>query len=252
MAALLELSNVQKAYGNHEVLDSLNFKVQRGEFVAIVGKSGCGKSTLLRLIAGLEKTTDGHVQMNGKPISKQMDQIKIMFQDGRLLPWKNVLANVSLGLKKNEQHKGEELLDQVGLADRADAFPNVLSGGQRQRVALARALVHEPELLLLDEPLGALDALTRIEMHQLVETLWQEKKFTAILVTHDVEEAVALSNRVIIIEDGRIGLAQSINLPYPRERDHPVFVKIVNKIRNHILGKNKEETIEYSLKSTSI
>ena len=252
MAALLELSNVQKAYGDHEVLDSLNFKVQRGEFVAIVGKSGCGKSTLLRLIAGLEKTTDGHVQMNGKPVSKQMDQIKIMFQDGRLLPWKNVLANVNLGLKKSERHKGEELLNQVGLADRADAFPNVLSGGQRQRVALARALVHEPELLLLDEPLGALDALTRIEMHQLVETLWQEKKFTAILVTHDVEEAVALSNRVIIIEDGRIGLAQSINLPYPRERDHPVFVKIVNKIRNHILGKNKEETIEYSLKSTSI
>jgi len=175
-----------------------------------------------------------------------------MFQNGRLLPWKNVLANANLGLKKNERHKGEELLDQVGLAERADAFPNVLSGGQRQRVALARALVHEPELLLLDEPLGALDALTRIEMHQLVETLWQEKKFTAILVTHDVEEAVALSNRVIIIEDGRIGLAQSINLPYPRERDHPVFVKTVNKIRNHILGKNKEETIEYSLKSTSI
>lgn len=252
MAALLELSNVQKAYGQHEVLDSLNFKVQRGEFIAIVGKSGCGKSTLLRLIAGLEKTTDGHVQMNGKSVSKQMDQIKIMFQDGRLLPWKNVLANVNLGLKKSEWHKGEELLNQVGLAERADAFPNVLSGGQRQRVALARALVHEPELLLLDEPLGALDALTRIEMHQLVETLWQEKKFTAILVTHDVEEAVALSNRVIIIEDGRIGLVQSINLPYPRERDHPVFVRTVNKIRNHILGKNKEETIEYSLKSTSI
>lgn len=252
MAALLELSNVQKAYGDHEVLDSLNFKVQRGEFIAIVGKSGCGKSTLLRLIAGLEKTTDGHVQMNGKSVSKQMDQIKIMFQDGRLLPWKNVLANVNLGLKKSEWHKGEELLNQVGLAERADAFPNVLSGGQRQRVALARALVHEPELLLLDEPLGALDALTRIEMHQLVETLWQEKKFTAILVTHDVEEAVALSNRVIIIEDGRIGLVQSISLPYPRERDHPVFVRTVNKIRNHILGKNKEETIEYSLKSTSI
>ena len=252
MAALLELSNVQKAYGQHEVLDSLNFKVQRGEFIAIVGKSGCGKSTLLRLIAGLERTTDGHVQMNGKSVSKQMDQIKIMFQDGRLLPWKNVLANVNLGLKKSEWHKGEELLNQVGLAERADAFPNVLSGGQRQRVALARALVHEPELLLLDEPLGALDALTRIEMHQLVETLWQEKKFTAILVTHDVEEAVALSNRVIIIEDGRIGLVQSINLPYPRERDQPVFVRTVNKIRNHILGKNKEETIEYSLKSTSI
>ncbi len=252
MAALLELSNVQKAYGQHKVLDSLNFKIQRGEFIAIVGKSGCGKSTLLRLIAGLEKTTGGHVQMNGKPVSKQMDHIKIMFQDGRLLPWKNVLANVNIGLKKNERHKGEELLEQVGLLERADDYPNVLSGGQRQRVALARALVHEPELLLLDEPLGALDALTRIEMHQLVETLWQEKKFTAILVTHDVEEAVALSNRIIIIEDGHIGLVQSINLPYPRERDHPVFVKTVNKIRNHILSKHKEETIEYSLKRTSI
>ncbi len=251
MAALLELSNVQKAYGQHKVLVSLNFKIQRGEFIAIVGKSGCGKSTLLRLIAGLEKTTAGHVQMNGKPVSKQMDHIKIMFQDGRLLPWKNVLANVNIGLKKNERHKGEELLEQVGLLERADDYPNVLSGGQRQRVALARALVHEPELLLLDEPLGALDALTRIEMHQLVETLWQEKKFTAILVTHDVEEAVALSNRIIIIEDGDIGLVQSIYLPYPRERAHPVFVKTVNKIRNHILSKHKEEIIEYSLKRTS-
>ena len=252
MAALLELSNIKKTYGSHDVLESLNFKVQRGEFIAIVGKSGCGKSTLLRLIAGLESTTEGHVQMNGKPVSKQLGQIKIMFQDGRLLPWKSVVDNVTLGLKKNERHKGEKLLEQVGLADRAAAFPNVLSGGQRQRVALARALVHEPELLLLDEPLGALDALTRIEMHQLVETLWKEKKFTAILVTHDVEEAVALSNRVIIIDEGRIGLAQSINLPYPRERDHPVFVKTVNKIRNHILGKNIDGSLHYSLKSTSV
>ncbi len=148
--------------------------------------------------------------------------------------------------------KGEDLLAQVGLAERAEAFPSVLSGGQKQRVALARALVHEPELLLLDEPLGALDALTRIEMNQLVEALWQEKRFTAILVTHDVEEAVALSNRVIIIEDGRIGLVQSIHLPYPRERDHPIFVETVNKIRSHILGKDKEKSREYSLKSTSI
>lgn len=252
MAALLELLNVKKAYGEHDVLDGLNFKVQRGEFIAIVGKSGCGKSTLLRLIGGLESPSEGKVQLDGNPVSWRSDQIKVMFQDGRLLPWKSVLNNVTLGLKKNEHHKGKELLAKVGLAERAEAYPNVLSGGQKQRVALARALVQEPELLLLDEPLSALDALTRMEMHQLVEALWQEQRFTAILVTHDVEEAVALANRVIIMEDGRISLAQSIHLPYPRERDHPVFVKTVNKIRNHILGKVKEGTKEYTFKSTSV
>lgn len=147
-----------------------------------------------------------------------------------------IRQNVGLGLKADWQKQVEKILEQVGLADRADDWPSVLSGGQRQRVALARALVHEPDILLLDEPLGALDALTRIEMHQLIEDLWKEKQFTAILVTHDVEEAVALANRVILIENGKIEMNLPIKLPYPRQRDHPIFTSTVNQIRNRILG----------------
>ena len=250
MVPVLELANLKKTYGNQLVLKNIDLKVNKGEFVAIVGKSGCGKSTLLRMIAGLEPASEGEARFNGKPVVKRASTIKMMFQDGRLLPWKTVLDNVNLGLKRIEQRKGEALLEQVGLVEKAKNWPGILSGGQRQRVALARALVHEPELLLLDEPLGALDALTRIEMHQLIEKLWLEKKFTAILVTHDVEEAVALANRVIIIEEGVIRHTQAVNLPYPRQRDNPVFTKTVNKILNIILKKDEQTTTEYALKSS--
>ncbi|KKK38159.1 aliphatic sulfonates transport ATP-binding subunit [Mesobacillus campisalis] len=235
---VLELSGIQKSFGSLHVLKNMDLKVNKGDFIAIVGKSGCGKSTLLRMIAGLESPTAGGLYMNGKPV-KGNSLAKIMFQDGRLLPWKTVEQNVGLGLKKGSHDKIASLLKRVGLMERAKDWPGVLSGGQRQRVALARALVHEPELLLLDEPLGALDALTRIEMHQLIEELWKEKQFTAILVTHDVEEAVALANRVIVIEEGRIALHQSINLPYPRQREHPIFIKSVSRILHQILGTEK-------------
>nr|WP_174880890.1 ATP-binding cassette domain-containing protein [Metabacillus niabensis] len=212
---MLELESVQKSFGQQNVLTGIDLKVNKGEFIAIVGKSGCGKSTLLRLIAGLEHPTGGELLLNGKSINEQNSPAKIMFQDGRLLPWKTVEQNVGLGLKKENQEKITKMLEQVGLSERAKDWPAVLSGGQKQRVALARALVHEPELLLLDEPLGALDALTRIEMHQLIEDLWKQKQFTAILVTHDVEEAVALSNRVIVIDRGVITMEQTVNLSYP-------------------------------------
>jgi sulfonate transport system ATP-binding protein len=237
--AALELSNIQKSFGDHKVLQNIHLKVNKGEFIAIVGKSGCGKSTLLRLIAGLEPASDGNILMNGKRLEGRNPLAKIMFQDGRLLPWKKVRQNVGLGLKEDWQKRAEKVLEQVGLADRADDWPSVLSGGQRQRVALARALVHEPEILLLDEPLGALDALTRIEMHQLIEDLWREKQFTAVLVTHDVEEAVALANRVILIEEGEIVMNLPVKLPYPRQRDHPIFSSTVSQILNRILGKKK-------------
>ena len=252
MASVLELANIKKTYGNQLVLKNINLKVNKGEFIAIVGKSGCGKSTLLRMVAGLEPASGGEARFNGQLLTERPSTIKIMFQDGRLLPWKTVLDNVNLGLKRNEQRKGETLLEKVGLAEKAKSWPSILSGGQRQRVALARALVHEPELLLLDEPLGALDALTRIEMHQLIERLWLEKQFTALLVTHDVEEAVALATRVILIEEGVIRLIQPVNLPYPRQRDNPIFTKTVNKILNMILKKDEQTTKEYALKSTSM
>lgn len=242
---MLELESVQKSFGQQTVLTGIDLKVNKGEFIAIVGKSGCGKSTLLRLIAGLEHPTGGELLLNGKSINEQNSTAKIMFQDGRLLPWKTVEQNVGLGLEKENHEKITKMLEQVGLSERAKDWPAVLSGGQKQRVALARALVHEPELLLLDEPLGALDALTRIEMHQLIENLWKRKQFTAILVTHDVEEAVALANRVIVIDKGVITMEQTVNLSYPRQREHPVFNKTVSKILNVILG--KENVIEKNI-----
>ncbi|WP_026566777.1 ATP-binding cassette domain-containing protein [Bacillus sp. UNC41MFS5] len=244
---IVEIFNLQKSYGKHKVLRNINLKVQKGEFIAIVGKSGCGKSTLLRLLAGLETASDGEIYTDGEHLEGRNQLAKIMFQDGRLLPWKRVVQNVGLGLKTDWRQRAEKVLEQVGLADRGNDWPSVLSGGQRQRVALARALVHEPEILLLDEPLGALDALTRIEMHQLIEDLWLDKKFTAVLVTHDVEEAVALANRVILIEDGEIVMNHPIKLPYPRQREHPLFAPTVSHILNRILKKDRMSTSDLRL-----
>ncbi|MED3623545.1 ABC transporter ATP-binding protein [Bacillus thermocopriae] len=241
---IVKLLNIRKDFGEKEVLRKIDLQIHQGDFIAIVGKSGCGKSTLLRILAGLEAPTSGRLLVNGEEWRGRNRLAKIMFQDGRLLPWKNVYDNVAIGLKEESQKQQiEQILQQVGLGDRLHSWPSELSGGQKQRVALARALIHEPKLLLLDEPLGALDALTRIEMHELIEKLWKEKQLTAILVTHDVEEAVALANRVVIIEEGRIALEVPVRLPYPRHRDHPLFMKLVNQILNKILG-NKRMTVE--------
>ena len=245
---ILKLSNISKAFDNKEVLRKLDLQVNMGDFVAVVGRSGCGKSTLLRIIAGLEQISSGNLTVNGQELNGRNKSAKIMFQDGRLLPWKKVYDNVGLGLKLDSQKQQIlKILEQVGLSDRSQAWPSELSGGQQQRVALARALIHEPQLLLLDEPLGALDALTRIEMHELIENLWREKQLTAILVTHDVEEAVALANRVILIEEGEIVMDLPIRLPYPRQRDNPLFSKLVSQILNEILGKKKKPASDLTL-----
>lgn len=243
--SLLKLSNLTKVFGGKEVLRNIDLEVKNGEFIAVVGRSGCGKSTLLRMIAGLETVSSGGLTVNGQELNGRNQRAKIMFQDGRLLPWKNVYDNIGLGLKHNSQkEKIPLLLEQVGLSDRAQAWPSELSGGQQQRVALARALIHEPEILLLDEPLGALDAFTRIEMHQLIESLWREKNLTAILVTHDVEEAVALANRIILIEEGEIVMDLPVGLPYPRRKDHPHFAKLTSQILDRIMGKSQESLVE--------
>jgi sulfonate transport system ATP-binding protein len=226
----LRIETLSKSYEGRRVLDAVDLDIAAGEFVAVVGKSGCGKSTLLRLIAGLEKADAG--QIAGRAEGKV--ETRVMFQDARLLPWKRVLQNVALGLPRFSAAPGEALT-KVGLQTRADDWPAVLSGGQRQRVALARALVHDPQLLLLDEPLGALDALTRIEMQQLIESLWLQRRFTAVLVTHDVQEAVALADRVIVIEDGRIALDQAIALPRPRARGHAGFARLEQTILDRLL-----------------
>ncbi|QGQ98015.1 ATP-binding cassette domain-containing protein [Paenibacillus psychroresistens] len=215
----LIVKEVNKSFGSTVVLNGVNLDILPGEFVAIVGRSGCGKSTLLRLVAGLEKSTDGQIYVDNGTIHGIHEDTRVLFQDARLLPWKKAIANVQIGVKSGDKAQAEQALDQVGLLNRADEWPSVLSGGQRQRVALARALAGEPRLLLLDEPLGALDALTRIEMQQLIERLWLEQGFTVLLVTHDVSEAVALADRVVLIEEGVIALDVRITLSRPRERD---------------------------------
>jgi sulfonate transport system ATP-binding protein len=219
----VELANVGKRFGGLDVLKDLQLSIHKGEFVAIVGRSGCGKSTLLRLIAGLEEMTEGTLNRDGKAIRGISPETRVMFQEARLLPWRTVLDNVKIGIRGassiDTELKAYEGLKLVGLMDRAEEWPSVLSGGQRQRVALARALIGEPQLLLLDEPLGALDALTRIEMQQLIEELWKRRGFTAVLVTHDVSEAVALADRIVLIEQGRIALDVSITLSRPRKKD---------------------------------
>jgi sulfonate transport system ATP-binding protein len=229
----INLSGLSKSYEGRAVLRGVELDIAPGEFVAVVGRSGCGKSTLLRLIAGLEQADAGAVRFD----CASQPEIRVMFQDARLLPWKRVRDNVTLGLPRGADSAAA--LAQVGLAERAGEWPAVLSGGQRQRVALARALVHEPQLLLLDEPLGALDALTRIGMQQLIEDLWRARGFTALLVTHDVEEAVALADRVLLIEEGRVTLDMPIDLPRPRSRGNPRFARLEEHILARVLRREE-------------
>lgn len=254
---MLKIQGLQKQFGNNPVLDQVNLQIEPGEFIAVVGRSGSGKSTMLRMIAGIEKPSAGMVIQNGQPISGLNSDARMMFQEARLLPWKKVFENVALGISdKNKEKRKEqtnEILQRVGLINYKDEWPNILSGGQRQRVALARALVSRPRLLLLDEPLGALDALTRIEMQQLVEELWQEQRFTSILVTHDVEEAVVLADRVILIKDGKVGMDVQVPLSRPRKRNHPVFGSLVGNILDQVMddspvteNRQSEKTSFYS------
>lgn len=212
----LLLNGVSKRYGDNVILNELDLHIPTGQFVAVVGRSGGGKSTLLRLLAGLEKPNGGELLAGATPLAQIQDDTRMMFQDARLLPWKTVIDNVGLGLKGQWRDAARQALASVGLEERADEWPAALSGGQKQRVALARALIHRPRLLLLDEPLGALDALTRLEMQELIVSLWQEHGFTVLLVTHDVSEAVAMADRVLLIEEKKIGLDLSVDIPRPR------------------------------------
>ena len=231
----ISVQGLSKSFGEREVLRHTQLNVEPGQFIAIVGRSGCGKSTLLRLVAGLDTATAGRIELDGQALSGLSSNTRIMFQEARLLPWKRVIDNVALGLPPERRADALKVLAQVGLEDRANDWPARLSGGQRQRVSLARALVHNPRLLLLDEPLGALDALTRVEMHRLIESLWLANGFTALLVTHDVQEAVALADRVILIEDGRIALDEPITLTRPRSQGDPAFAALEKRILDRVL-----------------
>jgi sulfonate transport system ATP-binding protein len=191
------VTNLRRAYGNRVVIENLNLRIERGEFVALLGESGCGKTTLLRALAGLDPVDGGRIVAPRRPA--------VVFQEHRLLPWDSLWRNVSLGLDvKEPRERAAAALAEVGLGDRLDDWPRNLSGGQAQRVALARALVQQPELLLLDEPFAALDALTRIRMHDMVRELVANHRPGVLLVTHDVDEAIALADRILVMREGRI------------------------------------------------
>lgn len=232
----LAVQGVRKAFGQREVLRGIDLHIPAGQFVAIVGRSGCGKSTLLRLLAGLDQPSAGQLLAGAAPLDQAREETRLMFQDARLLPWKKVIDNVGLGLSGNWRADALQALEAVGLAERAHDWPAALSGGQKQRVALARALIHKPRLLLLDEPLGALDALTRIEMQQLIERLWHQHGFTVLLVTHDVNEAVAVADRVILIEDGTVGLDLTVDLSRPRARGSHRLAALESEVLNRVLA----------------
>jgi sulfonate transport system ATP-binding protein len=212
----VEVRALTRAFGGNVVLDQLDLTIRPGEFVALLGRSGSGKSTLLRTMAGLDAAPEGTLTV---PAARA-----VVFQEPRLLPWKRVWRNVALGLRQpNAREAAEAALAEVELAHRMNAWPLTLSGGEAQRAALARALVRAPELLLLDEPFAALDALTRLRMQALVTALWRAHRPAVLLVTHDVDEALLLADRVLVLENGRIALDIDIPLPHPRRAHAAAF-----------------------------
>jgi len=236
---MLTLDRVGKTYPNGlRALDGISIRVELGEIVAVVGGSGCGKSTLLRAISGLDPATQGTVTLNGVRITAPHEKIGIIFQEPRLLPWLSVADNVGFGLahlsRDERQAKVAMALRRVGLTEKADAWPRELSGGQAQRVAIARALVPRPEVLLLDEPFSALDAFTRADLQDHLLDLWADLKPTLILVTHDVDEAIVLADRVLVMRPrpGRIFDEIVTDLPRPRDRQSAAF----DAVKRHVLS----------------
>jgi sulfonate transport system ATP-binding protein len=214
-----ELHQVRRVFGERAVLDSFELTIRSAEFVAILGPSGTGKTTLLRLLSGLDQADGGTVRVARRR--------SVVFQEPRLVPAKRVWQNVVLGQRGPVARKrAVAALTEVGLANHVDAWPKTLSGGEAQRVALARAMVREPSLLLLDEPFASLDALTRIRMHELVAQLWQRHRPAVVLVTHDVDEAILLADRVIVLSQGRVTLDLPVSVPRPRGRTGQQFAEL--------------------------
>jgi sulfonate transport system ATP-binding protein len=225
---------LSRTFDGRRVLDGVELDIAPGEFVALLGRSGSGKSTLLRVLAGLDREAVGEVEVRGA--------VAVAFQEPRLVPWKRVLANVALGLRRPEPvTAARAALAEVGLSAYEDAWPLTLSGGEAQRVSLARALVREPGLLLLDEPFSALDALTRISVHRLVLDLWARHRPGVLLVTHDVDEALLLADRVLVLDEGRLAHQTVVGLPRPRHRDDSDLVALRASLLRR-LGVNPEES----------
>ncbi len=234
---VVQVSNLVRSFGRGpNILDGLDLTIRSGEFVALLGRSGSGKSTLLRTLAGLDKAPAGTVTV---PAERA-----VVFQEPRLIPWKRVWANVALGLRTSDaRERAVAALTEVGLSHRLDAWPLTLSGGEAQRTALARALVREPKLLLLDEPFAALDALTRLKTQGLVASLWRAHQPTVLLVTHDVDEALLLADRVLVLGQGRIGFDLHVNLDRPRRHSHPDFASLRSRLLRE-LGVEEESSDE--------
>ena len=243
VGAAIDIEHVSHAFdidgADLQVLDDVSLKVKPGEFVVLLGPSGCGKSTLLRLIAGLEPPRAGTLREDDVRITGPNPSRVVVFQDPTLFPWRSVWDNVALGLEaqgilKTQRHRVDAALELVGLSSFRKAYPHQLSGGMAQRVALARALVNDPKVLVLDEPLGKLDSLTRIAMQAELVALWQRKGVTTVLVTHDVEEALVLANRIVVLSDrpARIKANIAVARPYPRHRGDPYLADL----RRQILG----------------
>jgi NitT/TauT family transport system ATP-binding protein len=241
VGASLDIENVSHAFDIEgaalPVLHDVTLNIEPGEFVALLGPSGCGKSTLLRLVAGLEHPLSGILRESGRRIREPEPSRVVVFQDPTLFPWRTVWDNVALGLEaqgilKQNRQRVDAALDLVGLAPFRKAYPHQLSGGMAQRVALARALVNDPKVLVLDEPLGKLDSLTRITMQAELVSLWQRKGFTTLLVTHDAEEALFLANRVIVLSErpARIKADIRVQRPYPRHRGDPYLADLRRQI----------------------
>jgi len=248
--AALEIQNLDHGFDLHgaylPVLKDVSFGVAPGQFVALLGPSGCGKSTLLRLVAGLDRPRRGRLIVDGAPVTGPDPSRVVVFQDPTLYPWRTVWRNAALGLEargllKERRARVDEALSLVGLEKFAGAFPHQLSGGMAQRASLARALVNDPRLLILDEPLGKLDSLTRLAMQGELTRLWQARELTVLMVTHDVEEALLLSNRVLVFSDrpARIRADIAVDLPYPRHRDHPELLRL-RKQALDLLGMQKD------------
>ncbi len=257
MGTIVQIKNVNKKFTidgeTKEILNEINFDVKEGEFVSIVGSSGCGKSTLLKMIAGLETITEGEILINDKAVSGPAPECKMAFQEARLLPWLNVYKNIGFGLDKSvPKSDRDELIKKyiamVGLNGFENALPKQLSGGMQQRVSIARALISNPNILLLDEPFGALDALTRINMQREILKIWKQENKTMILVTHDIEEAVYLSNKVVILSErpGHIKRILNIDLAYPKIRGSKDFAYYTKEIYKEFFEDNEHE-VDYAI-----
>ena len=252
---VLKLEDVSKSFAKIETdevthaLTSVTTSMESGEFISMVGPSGCGKSTMLRLVAGLIKPTTGKLTVNGKEIGDPGPDRGMMFQKATLFPWLTVYDNIAFSLRmqgklKGNEDKVEKMIEVIGLQDFRTDYPAQLSGGMAQRVALVRSLINEPEILLLDEPLGALDAFTRMNMQDEILKIWQEKQQLALMVTHDVDEAIYMGTRVLVMDahPGRVIADIKIDLPFPRDRSSREFVEYRNDILNklHFAGKKGE------------